>query len=525
MSTRIPWYFLAGLILSCNQIKESNQPIRRDPQVSKLSGRALAKIHCASCHSFVSPETLSKRIWEDDVLPAMGNRLGIFNGEHQPDSIFGSFRNAAIVKKANVFPEKPMLAREDWIKIVSFYVENAPDTIFPPKRNAPIKKGLRHFEYTESPYVNGPPLTAMVKILPDKKGLVFSDGKRNGNRLVFLTLDLEKEREIPLKNTPIHYHENAESTYLTTIGKNVFPNDLSGGAVQKFDGNKISQNSAGGKVLISNLQRPVDMAYGDLNNDGLEDIVACEFGDLTGQLVWYGNLGNGSYVANVLKNKPGTIKTSIEDYNGDGRNDIFALMAQGDEGIFYFENVGNGEFKEKRVLTFSPLNGSQYFELADFNGDGLDDILYVCGDNADKTPILKGYHGIYIFLNDGNLNFKPAFFYHQNGAYKAIPRDYDMDGDLDIAAISFFPDYLNTPEESFVYLENRGNLTFDASSFPESIKGRWAVMDAGDIDADGDIDLALGSSVQFLAKGDTTGLSKKWLTDSPSVIVLENTMR
>lgn len=49
------------------------------------------------------------------------------------------------------------------------------------------------------------------------------------------------------------------------------------------------------------------MAYGDLNNDGKEDIVACEYGDLTGKLVWYENQGADNYVAKELKNLPGPL--------------------------------------------------------------------------------------------------------------------------------------------------------------------------------------------------------------------------
>jgi hypothetical protein len=226
-----------------------------------------------------------------------------------------------------------------------------------------------------------------------------------------------------------------------------------------------------------------------------------------------------------LREQPGAVSAIIRDANNDGLQDIYVLMAQGDEGIFLYENKGDGQFQERRLLSFSPLNGSQYMELADLNKDGFDDIIYVCGDNADLTPILKKYHGVYIFLNDGKSEFKQAYFYQMNGAYKAMVRDYDLDGDLDIAAISFFPDYPRYREESFVYLRNVGNLKFEDYSFPQASKGRWIVMDAGDMDADGDIDIALGSFVYFLPDGDTTGLGKQWLSISPSVIVLENTVR
>jgi hypothetical protein len=37
-----------------------------------------------------------------------------------------------------------------------------------------------------------------------------------------------------------------------------------------------------------------------------------------------------------------------------------------------------------------------------------------------------------------------------NGASKAMSADFDQDGDLDIAFISYFPDYDHTPHESFI---------------------------------------------------------------------------
>jgi hypothetical protein len=216
---------------------------------------------------------------------------------------------------------------------------------------------------------------------------------------------------------------------------------------------------------------------------------------------------------------PGAIKAYVNDFNHDGLPDIWALFAQGEEGVFLFTNKGHGNFAAKELLRFPPSYGSSYFELADFNNDGYPDIVYTCGDNADFSPILKPYHGIYIFLNDGSNHFEQKVFFPINGCYKAIARDFDNDGDLDIASISFFADYEHQPEESFVYLENKGNFDFYPYSFPGSNLGRWLTMDAGDIDGDGLIDIVLGN---FSQGGTITKSTINW-KQSPPFIVLKNT--
>lgn len=512
------------LLSACTAKQQTEKTEFSDLPVSGLSGKQLAVAHCSRCHAFVDPGLLAKTNWRD-VLPAMGHRMGIYRNGARPDSLFDEGESGSVVREANIFPEKPVLAREDWRKIEAYFIENAPDTILPPIRRTPIRIGLNHFKYREASFSNRPALTSMVKILPDNRGIVFGDGKPRRNNLTFLTPDLKERYSMRLATTPIQFDEKANELYLTTIGKGVFPTDAANGSLVRLQKSGSEPGYQSETLAIPNLRRPVCMAYGDLTKDGFDDVVSCEFGNQTGQLAWYENDKKGRYTKHILRKKPGAITAIIKDANRDGLPDIYVLMAQGDEGVFLYENQGGGQFKEKRLLTFLPLNGSQHIELADFNKDGFEDIVYVCGDNADKTPILKKYHGIYIFLNDGKSNFKQAYFYPLNGAYKAIARDFDLDGDLDIAAISFFPDYLRYPAESFIYLENKGKLTFEDYSFPEATRGRWVVMDAGDMDADGDIDLVLGSFVYFIPQGDTTGLGKKWLSDGPSVVVLENTSR
>ena len=142
-----------------------------------------------------------------------------------------------------------------------------------------------------------------------------------------------------------------------------------------------------------------------------------------------------------------------------------------------------------------------------------------CGDNADYSVVLKPYHGVYIFLNDGKNGFEQQYFFPINGCYKAVARDFDGDGDLDLATISFFADYATQPEEGFVYLENKGDLQFTPYTVPEAASGRWLTMDAGDVDGDGRIDLVLGN----FSMGPTLRRPKADWAKAPPFLFLKNT--
>jgi len=226
---------------------------------------------------------------------------------------------------------------------------------------------------------------------------------------------------------------------------------------------------------------------------GKTDYLVCEFGNLKGALSWLENKGEGRYERHVIRAVAGALKAYVEDYNHDGKPDIWALFAQGDEGIFLFTNKGGGQFSEESVLRFPPMYGSTYFEFADLNKDGLQDIVYTCGDNADFSPVLKPYHGVYVFLNEGGHHFTQRYFYPIDGCFKAVARDFDGDGDLDLATMSFFADYDHHPEEDFVYFENLGGMDFQPYSISETQQGKWLTLDAGDLDGDGRVDLVLGN--------------------------------
>jgi hypothetical protein len=280
----------------------------------------------------------------------------------------------------------------------------------------------------------------------------------------------------------------------------------------------------GYQQVLKGLKRPVDMAYADLDDDGDEDIVVAEFGNHTGSVSLFVKHHRNSYQRKVLLPEPGSVSIQIDDLDNDGKKDIVVLMAQGDEGIDIYFNQGGNNFERKRILRFPPTYGSSSVSLVDMNQDGYKDMVYVNGDNADASQILKPYHGIHIFINDGHNRFIESYFYQFPGAYKALIHDFDNDGDADIAAISFFPDFVHHPENGFVYLKNisKGDsLNFIPLTIEASKSGRWITMLGGDVNHDNHLDVLLGSFTSITIAGDTLNTMRSQYQKSSPLLFLE----
>jgi hypothetical protein len=479
------------LFFSCNKEpgSEGIRPLENlllETETENLSGARLASIYCGYCHKLPEPQLLDKYTWEDKVLPDMRRRLGLITSAD-----FGVAIGEDAGFPKGTFSEVPLVNREEWDKIKDFYLTNAPEALAlekeragRPFHNGPLRLNVPSFAKKR------PNATTYLGFNPSDRYIFVGD--RLNRMYLFDARDYGLKDSILLSSPPSAVRFlGKHKIEILTMGF-MDPSNLSIGTLEEHS---RSEDHLGWtkEVLVKGLERPVHFSVGDITLDGKEEIIISNFGNHTGSLLLFREEGEGYAPALQLKKLPGSRRTLIVDMNRDGLPDIIVGSAQAREGIYALFNNGNGGFEEIEFLSFHPLFGLADFEMVDINGDGHLDILLANGDNADLSPVLKPYHGIRLFLNDGKNNFKEKWFFPMYGAFKVISGDFDQDGDLDLVAISFFPEKNADPRQDLIYFENQGNLNFEAQIFDQLPEGNWMTLEKADIDGDGDVDILVGN--------------------------------
>lgn len=478
------------------------------------------------------PDILPKNSWET-ALAYMGYMLGMENidylAEHPEFGRQNVESKLTYLIEENMVPDEPLVSASDWDTLRYYYVESAAPEPLPQAAKPSLAWDLPQFDIVHSDYRADPAVTTMVHIR-DATGEAYI-GDSAAHTLAVLGSDgqLKAEpRRFGPAMSPVGIEFDGDSAFVASIG-DIFGDLTSADKIATISRlSPLNQgiDAAGISVLIDDIYRMAGMDSADLNGDGIVDFVVCGFGLRQGNVALYESRPDGSYREHVLIDRPGAVTAKFHDFNGDQHLDIAVLLSDAREGFYILLNDGANHFESTTIFETHPSYGHTYFELQDFNSDGLMDILTVNGDNVDSDPYntLKNYHGIRVYLNHGDLSFEEAYFFPMYGAFGARAADFDNDGDLDIAAISFFPNFAVDRRESFVYLQNNGELEFSAFTTAELVNGRWMTIGAGDLDADGDVDIVLGGAHIPTGMFAHMDVYRSLAESAPSILVLENTL-
>ena len=452
------WLLLAFLLctlLSC------------EPKQKQSEGEVLAKTLCASCHMFPEPSLLPSNIWLSQTLPEMGLRLGMSN--HGPEYYEKG-------SSGDVYPSKPLLSQKEWEKLVMYYKITAPKEI--ELYEQPILKDNSIFKIKTFSYDSIPSsIVTMLDYNPKTRKLYLGDGRNSS--LIQVTVDGEIIKKEKLESPPVRMSFLKEEQSLLTIGS-LYPSDEESGVLKL------------GNIFIDGLRRPVDFLQNDVNGDGFEDVVVCEFGNTVGSLAWYENKGDLFYERHVIQELSGSIKIEFVDIDNDGKEELLALFTQESESLLAFSFDGN-KVTSKKLLQFHPAFGVNDFEIVDMNNDGDLDIVVSNGDNADYSEVLKNYHGVRVYVSQNEGGFLESYFYPYHGASKIRVADFNLDGKKDIITVSNFGNLKDENFKSIVLLINEGADKYKPTSVANAPKIGWQTIDVEDYDNDGDVDVFVGA--------------------------------
>lgn len=216
----------------------------------------------------------------------------------------------------------------------------------------------------------------------------------------------------------------------------------------------------------------------DLNNNGFDDIVTLDdysgVGGMTSGIHY--NIFNG-FGYNVNQLRPGFRLFDLQDFDGDGLTDI--VYFGGD--LIWHKNLGGYNFQLDTIVYPFVNLGSTYGDLIveDFNNDGFMDILV--GEYVENI--------LYLYQNVNNTTFiTDTIRYNTSNPISIFnAADVDQDGSIDIGIIA---------GDSILCFKNQGGFNFlkTTSAVVPGLSSYMNKFTFDDLDSDSDLDLLFNGS-------------------------------
>lgn len=234
----------------------------------------------------------------------------------------------------------------------------------------------------------------------------------------------------------------------------------------------------------------------DMNGDGLPDIVVANRSNRpnTSNYICF-NRGGGRFDADCAPVVPySTTTITPADMNGDGLMDLVAPHRDGGQSYVHLAGA-RGTFSAERRIPFGPPKaGIRISEVADFNGDGLSDIVAVDEES-----------GVAVYFQERGGRFAPAAVIAGPAMvpYALAVADLNDDKKADVIV-----GHVEAP--STVFFNDGSGRHFTAVPFGDD-KGTVYGFAVGDVNKDGikDIGVARSEATNVLFFGSRHAAEKK----------------
>lgn len=173
-----------------------------------------------------------------------------------------------------------------------------------------------------------------------------------------------------------------------------------------------------GQTIVSGANVARAFAVADINRDGRIDFI-------TGNLVWYENLGTGAFASHSLSGNPTAAAAVATDLDLDGDIDV-VYASSGGSSIAWMEQRPGLTFLHRTII-FIPNGQVRSLQVADFDGDGDNDIAW--------SNVSSGITGLNV--NNGSQVFTYRTLAVGQPSFTVYAADMDRDGDLDVVAASY----------------------------------------------------------------------------------------